>query len=183
MLVTHEREKLIQAVNYFARHTKKFGKIKLYKLLYFLDFEHFKQTGRDVTGLAYFAWQKGPVPVSLHNEIDEPKADLIEAFNFGKRTVGDGWMLVIEPKLPFSESHFSKREMTILKNLAEEYRDADADSMVEATHLENLPWDQIYNKEGKKQQEIPYDLALRKDEREQMMKVAEERKDLLEKLK
>ena len=45
MLVTHEREKLIQAVNYFARNTRKFGKVKLYKLLYFLDFEHFKLTG------------------------------------------------------------------------------------------------------------------------------------------
>ena len=183
MLVTHEREKLIQAVNYFARHTRKFGKIKLYKLLYFLDFEHFKQTGRDDTGLAYFAWPKGPVPVSLHNEIDDPKADLAEAFKFDKRTVGDGWMLVIEPKVPFSERHFSKREMTILKNLAEEYRDTDADSMIEATHLENLPWDQVYNKDGKKQQEIPYDLALRNDERDQMMKIIQERKDLLEKLK
>ncbi len=120
MLVTHEREKLIQAVNYFARHTRKFGKIKLYKLLYFLDFEHFKLTGR---------------------------------------------------KIPFSEHHFSKREMMILKNLAEEYRDTDADSIIEATHLENLPWDQVYNKDGKKQQEIPYGLALRNDEREQMMKI------------
>ncbi|MGJ5075520.1 Panacea domain-containing protein [Bradyrhizobium oligotrophicum] len=183
MIVTHEREKLIQAVNYFARHTRKFGKTKLYKLLYFLDFEHFKQTGRDVTGLTYFAWPMGPVPVSLHEEIDNPKPDLTDAFDFERRAIGDGWRLNIEPKVPFSESHFSKREMMILKNLAEEYRDTDADKMIEATHLENLPWDRVYNKDGRKQQEIPYDLALRNDERDRMMKIIEERKDLLEKLK
>ncbi|ABD90212.1 Panacea domain-containing protein [Rhodopseudomonas palustris] len=182
MLVTHEREKLIHAINYFARNTKKLGKVKLFKLLYFLDFEHFKQTGRNVTGLTYFAWPMGPVPVSLHNEIVQPKDDMTEALELGKRDISDGWMLVVNPKIPFSDRHFTKREIAILEHLAAEYRDADADSMIEATHLENLPWDQIYNKDGKKQQEIPYELALRLDEREQMMKIARDRAELLEKL-
>lgn len=60
MLITHEREKLINAIIFFANHTKHLGKIKLFKLLYLLDFEHFRQTGQNVTGLDYRAWKFGP---------------------------------------------------------------------------------------------------------------------------
>jgi len=183
MIIIHEREKLIQAINFFVRNTRKCGKVKLYKLLYFLDFEHFNATGRSVTGLTYNAWPKGPVPVSLHDEIDKPAKDMLEVLDFGKRTVGDGWMLAISPKAEFDDSKFSKRETTLLKNLAAEYKSKDADSMIEATHLENLPWDQIYNQQGRKQAEIPYSLAPRPDESDTIMRIAADRKELLEKLK
>ena len=100
--------------------------------------------------------------------------------DFGQRSVRDGWMLSVTPKVEFSDRNFTKREIAILKNLAEEYKNSDADEMVEATHLENLPWDQIYVKQGAKQSEIPYSLALRRDEADEMMRIAEERKELLE---
>src|SRR5215212_3287424 len=138
MLITHEREKLIQAINYFVRHTRKCGKVKLFKLLYFLDFEHFKATGRSVTGLTYNAWKMGPVPVTLHEEIDAPKPDMAGAFDFEERAVGDGKMLAIKPKVQFSDRHFSRREKQLLENLAREYRNSNAEDMIEATHLENL---------------------------------------------
>lgn len=182
MLISHEREKLIHAINFFARNTKKLGKVKLFKLLYFLDFEHFKQTGRSVTGLTYNAWPMGPVPVSLSDELDAPRLDLSESMKIDKIQIKDKWMMTFSPTVPFSDTHFTKREMMILKNLAEEYRDADAESMIEATHLENLPWDKIYNKEGKKQQEIPYDLAVSGDGRDVLMAIANARVELMRKL-
>lgn len=183
MIITHEREKLIQAINFFVRNTRKCGKTKLFKLLYFLDFEHFKKTGRSVTGNAYFAWPKGPVPVSLFEEIDNPPADLLEAFEFQTRPVRNGEMLAIKPKVEFSCEHFSRREMEILESLAREYRNIDADGMVEETHLENLPWHKIYNVEGVKQAEIPYRLAIRPDEIEEVSRVARERDELIRILK
>jgi uncharacterized phage-associated protein len=183
MLINRERDKLIQAINFFVRNTRKCGKVKLYKLLYFLDFEHFKQAGRSVTGLRYNAWPMGPVPVSLHNELESPSDNLLESFEFGTRQVGDGWMLKIAPKVEFSEKHFSAREVTILRDLAKEYRDSDAEDMIEAAHLENMPWDQVYVKQGRKQQEIPYSLAVRPDEASTMMRVAREREELMEKLR
>jgi len=183
MIVTHEREKLIQAINFFVRNTRKCGKTKLYKLLYFLDFEHFKLTGRSVTGAQYFAWPKGPVPVSLHNEIEAPQPDLAAAFKFGTREVKNGSMLAIEPQIEFSAENFSAREMGILKSLASKYRDADADNMVEETHLENLPWNKIYNERGLKQAEIPYELAIRPDDMDAVRRVASDRTELLQRLK
>ena len=53
MMVPHDRDKLINAIVFFAKNTKYCGKIKLIKLLYLLDFEHFRQTGRSVTGMDY----------------------------------------------------------------------------------------------------------------------------------
>lgn len=182
MLITHEREKLIEAIIFFAQNTRKLGKTKLYKLLYFLDFEHFKLTGRSVTGLAYNAWPKGPVPVSLHNEIADPQKDLEGAVKFDQKETRNGQMLAVHAKRAFSDRLFSKRELNLLKALAREYRDANSEEMVEATHLENLPWHQVYEKEGKKQEEIPYDLAVRKDELEAVLRVAKERRELLESL-
>ena len=79
MFVTHKREKLINAIIYFVRNTKHCHKLKLFKLLSFLDFEHYRQTGRSVTGLHYDAWPKGPVPSHLDEELEKPGSDLATA--------------------------------------------------------------------------------------------------------
>ncbi|EQD27720.1 hypothetical protein B2A_15132, partial [mine drainage metagenome] len=86
MLITHEREKLLNAMVFFVSKTKHCGVTKLFKLLNFLDFEHYKQTGRSVTGLDYFAWDYGPVPTALFFEIkDKPKDDLNSFVRFESR--------------------------------------------------------------------------------------------------
>jgi hypothetical protein len=89
MLITHERDKLVNAILYFAHETKHFGKIKLFKLLYLLDFEHFRQTGRSVTGLDYQAWKYGPVPVEVMQEWDDPEPDLAAAIRIKPEPVID----------------------------------------------------------------------------------------------
>ena len=79
MLINHEREKLIQVIIYFAKNTRFCGKIKLIKLLYFLDFEYYKATGRSVTGLKYSAWKMGLVPTALFDELEQPDPDFAHA--------------------------------------------------------------------------------------------------------
>ena len=154
MLITHEREKLINAIIYFAKNSRFLGKTKLCKLLYFLDFEHFKETGRTVTGLDYFAWKMGPVPVELYEEMDMPEPDLAEKVEFVEKPTRRGTMLVVKPIAAFDDSHFTKRELRILKGLAAEFRDAQADDMIETTHLENQPWHKVYVEEGQRQGRI-----------------------------
>ncbi|MEF8720208.1 MAG: Panacea domain-containing protein [Candidatus Accumulibacter necessarius] len=180
MLVSHEREKMINAVIYFAKNTRFMGKIKLCKLLYFLDFEHFKDTGRSVTGMDYFAWRMGPVPVDLYEEVDMPEPDLAERVEFIEKPTRNGTMLVVRPLADFDDSHFTKRELRIMQGLAEEFRDMRADDMIEATHLENQPWHRIYVEEQKRQQKIPYGLALRKQEADAMQDVIAEREAFVE---
>jgi uncharacterized phage-associated protein len=177
MLISRERDKLINAMNFFLRNTRVCGKVKLFKLLYFLDFEHFKQTGRSVTGLDYYAWPMGPVPVDLYGEMDAPEQDLAESFRFEERPIrnGEQTMLVMTPQQPFSGDHFSRREMRIMRELAEQYENTLADDIVEATHLESLPWHKVYVEEGRKQDLIPYSLAVTGHEAEVINAIASER--------
>jgi uncharacterized phage-associated protein len=184
MLIEHNRQKLINAIIYFVTNTRYCGKTKLFKLLYFLDFEHYAKTGRSVTGLEYFAWKMGPVPVTLFNELDNPSKDFNQAFEINnKKTINGNDMLNIKPLFEFSTDFFSKRELRLLERLANEFKDSYASHMIEATHLENLPWHEIYEKKGLKQQQIPYDLALNKAELEQIKKNVNDHIEFIENYK
>lgn len=179
MIIDHSREKLVQVVVFFASNVRKLGKTKLYKLIYFLDFQHYRDTGRSVTGLDYSAWPMGPVPVVLHEELNAPKGDWRGKASFKNIPVAKGMMLSVTAESQFDGSHFTKREVRLLEDLAARYRDADAEDMVEATHLENLPWHRVWNEEGRRQEKIPYDYALKKQEYEVLMDFANERSELI----
>jgi uncharacterized phage-associated protein len=179
MLITHNREKLINAIIYFSQNTSFCHKTKLFKLLYFLDFQHYKATGRSVTGLLYSAWKMGPVPTTLFEEIEAPSPDLASALNL-ETEGGEYPKLLIKPLADFNQSIFSKREMHLLSTLSSEYKEAKGVDMVEATHLENAPWDRVFNKERKPQAVIPYEYALATSEKDEMMSYIKERSDFLE---
>ena len=181
MIANHDRAKLVNAIVYFGQHTKKCGMTKLFKLLYFLDFEHYKKTGRSVTGLRYFAWPMGPVPVSLKEELSQPEADLGEKIIIREvPTRFEQPLRLIEAKGTFDPAHFSKREIRMLKELANEYKDSTADEMIEATHLETLPWHRVFEDEKRRQAEIPYDYVLRPDEAEMMKHVSTGNREISE---
>jgi uncharacterized phage-associated protein len=165
MLVTKERDKLISAIIYFVRETKHCHTLKLFKLLNFLDFEHFRQTGRTVTGLRYSAWPMGPVPDQLWREINQGgDADLRAAIviieDDGEpsrlaafRTVDDeDWKAerrqfkkrVLKPKRAFDKTIFTKRELMIMGRLSEFFKEFRADDMKEFSHLKHLPWRQVF---------------------------------------
>jgi len=181
MLINHEREKLIHAIIYFAKNTRYCGKVKLFKLLYFLDFEHFKTTGRSVTGLTYCAWKMGPVPTKLADEIESPEPDFASVLEIKEVPTYRGKpMLSFNPTISFSNEHFTKRELKLLEQLASEFKDTKADDMIEATHLENLPWDKVFNQEKKPQAEIPYEYALQVNEKEELLKIVHDRREMIE---
>ena len=145
MIITHHREKLINAMIYFARKTNFCGKTKLLKLLFLLDFQHFKQTGKSVTGLDYFAWEMGPVPKDLYEELqDKMKPDMKRAIEI--RAIGDFQKII--PKAKFDADYFSNRELTMLDNLVFIYKDVKAEDMIEVTHLPNEPWDKTLKEKG-----------------------------------
>jgi uncharacterized phage-associated protein len=182
MVNDHRREKLVQAVVFFASNVRKLGKTKLYKLLYFLDFQHYRDTGRSVTGQDYFAWKMGPVPKALHEEVEAPSDVWKGRVEFKPVRTAKGEMLSVNAISKFDASHFSKRELRLLEALAAEYKDAAADDMVEATHLENLPWHRVWHDERKRQELIPYEYALRKQEADVLTAFAAEREELLQAL-
>jgi len=171
MIITRHREKLINAIIYFAKETKHCGKTKLLKLLYFLDFYHFKQTAKSVTGLEYFAWEQGPVPKELFEEVSgNMKADLKDAISFAST---EDFQKIV-PKKKFNEDYFTNREKKLLKDLSYVFRDAKAEEMVEVSHLRNEPWDKTLKGKGPRQK-IDYMLAIDDEENSLSYNEAKER--------
>lgn len=155
MIISHSREKLLNLIAYFTKHTKNCGKTKLFKLLYYADFRHFKETGKSITDLKYYAWEKGPVPAELYKELKHPKQDFMALFNIMK--VDDN-TLQLKMKKPLDTKHFTKREMNIIEETAFIFKDATAGEMIKYTHLPNNPWSKTLEKKGKSK-EIDYTLA------------------------
>ena len=156
------RVKLLNAVLFFASNTKHVNITKLSKLLYFLDFLHFENTGYPSIGLEYFAFEKGPVPKYFWLEIKDAivpedfqgKVALIPNPNNKEveiRAIG-------KPDL----SVFSSQEIKILKRLAEIYKDAKAWQASEVAHSHGEPWD-ITVKEKGKNKSIDYLLSIDKN--------------------
>jgi len=160
MLIRRERERLINAIIYFAANTQHCGKIKLIKLLYLLDFEHFRQTGRSVTGLDYQAWKLGPVPLSLFQEWDSFDADLDAAIEIRPEKVIDYTRETVVPKRAFDDAHFTKRELRLMAELAERLRGSYSKPMIDMTHDELGPWHTIWDSGRGINGRIPYSLAI-----------------------
>jgi len=160
ILINHNREKLLNALIYFSKNTKVCGKTKLFKLLYFLDFIHFRETGKSVTGLNYYAWDKGPVPQDLFHELKQPYKDLQETVILLKRAEDeDDKLCRVIAKKPFDPSFFSRRELKIMKDLSFIFKGALAKDMVEITHLSGTPWDKTIKEKGPGKR-IDYSLAV-----------------------
>lgn len=176
MLVSRNREKLINAIVFFAANTRYCGKTKLFKLLYLLDFQHFRATGRSVTGMQYRAWKHGPVPFELVQEWDEFEPDLAAAIEIVPEPVFDYDRLRIEASAPFDDRHFTKRELKLMQELAARYRDEMTRPLIGLTHEERGPWDKIWDGGRGNDARIPYSLAVPDDDpnRDAILKAASE---------
>src|SRR4051794_23730985 len=123
MFVTRDREKLLNAIIYFLGATKHCHTLKLFKLLNFSDFEHFRQTGRTMFGLDYRALPKGPVPTALLNEFKSGgNADLkaaVALYEVKDEITDELLRRDLKPRLPFDKKWFTKREIKILERVAE----------------------------------------------------------------
>jgi hypothetical protein len=167
MFNNHQREKLVNAINYFVRETKHCHTLKLFKLLNFLDFEHFRETGLSVTGLTYKAWQQGPAPSELWHELRRGAApDLAKSVSIVPVTddlTNEIMRRDLKAAAAFDESYFSKREIKIMKMLAEIFLETDGKDMSSFSHSRNLPWHKIYANGTGKGREIPYELSRSSD--------------------
>lgn len=147
------RLKLLNAVLYFARNTKHLNMTKLSKLLYFLDFGHFKATGYPSIGLRYYAFERGPVPKDFWVEVREGRIPddfrgklIIRAKEPppGEEIRELEFRAVQQPDM----SVFTPREKQLLEKIAFMYRDLRAWQISEVSHLVNEPWDVTKREKG-----------------------------------
>lgn len=163
MFINRQREKLLNAMKYFIANTRHCHTLKLFKLLNFLDFEHYRQTGRSVTGLTYRALPKGPVPTDLLKELQNgPQGDLAGSVDISYVKDENDAVLRrdLKAKAAFDAKHFTKRELRIMERLVEYFRDTNAEDMSQVSHARRLPWGKVYQGGKGTGQIIPYDLAI-----------------------
>lgn len=159
------REKLLNAVLFFARKTKCPSLVKMFKLLFFLDFYHFKLTGRTVTDLDYYAFPYGPVPTDFYNEVKNGTVpdDMKYALALVPlQTERNTPAFEFKPKRSADLSVFSPREKQVLDDLAFAFKDVTPSQMSEISHLKNQPWDKTIKSMGPNAL-IDYMLALDAD--------------------
>ena len=161
MLIERDREKLLHALVFFSKNVRHAGKTKLFKLLNFLDFLHFQKTGRSVTGQQYYAWKMGPVPKALNNEWDEPTPEFNQHFVKGSTTFPGGrTRQTLTPRVEFNEDLFSPFELSLMQALAKRHFNDTAQDVSELSHFETGPWHEVWEVQGDRQAEIPYELVL-----------------------
>ena len=151
MLDNIYREKLLNAILFFARNVKYPTMVKMFKLHYFLDFVHFNQTGRPVTNQNYYAWDYGPAPKNLWEELKSEKLpeDFRQHFSlqpFATKQDREGFNF--KAKKSADLYVFSPREKEILEEMAIVFRDATPTEMTEISHLANAPWDSTIREKG-----------------------------------
>ncbi len=176
MLTNPNRNKLLNAVVYFAANTRFCGKVKLFKLLYLLDFSHFRETGRSVTGLDYLAWRLGPVPLDLAQEWEQLQPDLAAVVEIIPERVINYTRELVVAKAAFDDSQFSRRELRLMEQLASLHRDEMTRPLVSFTHAERGPWDTIWDNGRGANERIPYRLAIADDNpnRDAILEAAQE---------
>ena len=162
LFIHHRREKLLNAIAYFVGNTKYCHTLKLFKLLNFLDFEHYRQTGRSVTGLSYKAYPNGPVPPELYNDIKQESEEKTSAL--GVKETFDEMNEVLKReftvKNDFDKTYFTPRELEIMDRLVFFFAEVKSDVMSAYSHDPKLPWGKIYRKGEGEGCAIPYKLAL-----------------------
>ncbi len=159
-------EKILNVIKFFTLKTKNVGRTKLFKLLYFADFEHFKKTGYSITGLDYYTFPFGPVPKELYDKIssgDIPEflQKDITFYNVSENDESDKYpkFKVVPKNRKINWDIFTPRERKTLEKIAEVYRNASASQMTKISHWKDSPWDKLY-KPNKPPEKIDYFLIL-----------------------
>lgn len=135
-----DENKYRNAILYFVSqiNNNTLGKIKLMKLLYYLDFDHFEQFGTSVTGDDYLRWDMGPVPARAATVINRMVADeqlLVENEDVGLRKPRSRYTAL----QPYNVHVFSATEVAVLFAVAGKWEHHSGGDMIRAVHGEP-PW-------------------------------------------
>jgi uncharacterized phage-associated protein len=114
------------------------GRVKLMKLLYYVDFDHFEKYGCSITGARYRKLPHGPVPDKVDKVIEKmEKNKLVRAVNVQNTNFARYRLIPVNGQ--FDASFFSGDEFAILETVACRWVDATAAEIEAATHAE-APW-------------------------------------------
>lgn len=135
-------DRLKNVLLYVLEHCSDVWCTKMNKLLFYIDFLSYRETGMAITGLTYRAMDYGPVPVRwdiVYSEFPE----VCQEF----RSVGDfeGSVLVSDSKADMSQ--FSDREIKVMNTICGKFGDCTSKSISQTSHQEKA-WQDNYMAHG-----------------------------------
>lgn len=135
------------AILYFSKYcnNKFLGAVKLNKLMYYLDFISYRNSGKTVTGDFYIHKDYGPVPANFDEVVSTMRlSNKLKVERIGKGDLNPfKFEILVDPDL----SVFAPEEVNLLKKICEEFQFWSTDKIVGQTHLE-APWfySKLYDK-------------------------------------
>lgn len=131
-----------------------------------------------MTGYDYQAWKFGPVPVDLMEEWEQLEPDLAQVVHIVPEQVVDfiRYSVKANDGAEFDDSEFTPRQLRIMTELVNQYRDTLSAAMIDVTHAQNGAWDKVWQEGKGAHQPIPYALGIADDAPEKpiLLEVAKE---------
>ena len=165
------KEKYKNAILFFASNVPNVGRVKLNKLLYFSDFDHFEKYGEPITGETYQNDKLGPVPMHVEQTIKEMESE--GQANVVAEAVIDFVRYNLVPRIHYDPRIFKPSEMEVLSAVSEKWGHHTAKELVIASHGE-APW--LATRDGNT---IPYALAYYRGKFEEPSYDEEPRQDII----
>ena len=145
-------EKFITCVAFLAsKKLPDLSKLKVCKLLYYVDKYHLIRHGRPVTGDIYYRLDNGPVPSASLNIMNEI-IDRDEVISYGEESNIEKFSKYLKvhrfpfQKYPFFQTkqnpeleNLSESEIEALEQVVNKYGNCSAGKLIESTHNE-APW-------------------------------------------
>lgn len=133
--------KLKNVMLYFIGKYKRVFQTQMNKLLFYVDFLSYKEQGRGITGLSYFANTFGPVPSNwdrVFSLTDDVSKEVIICDNGN-----EGYILTSD--MPFDEQEFSTEELRIIAKVCERFNGMSPNQISEECHKEKAWIDNVHN--------------------------------------
>lgn len=151
---THMRkEEIIDKVGntliYFASNMPSLSKTKALKLIYLLDEFSIQSTGIPFFNLQYEAWKFGPVNQEIYSQLNDESslASLKEFISITKKR----GMSFVNAKVEFNDDEFSDNDINLLEKITKEFKNSNADKLIDYTHKKDGLWFKLVNEKGLKE--------------------------------
>lgn len=131
------REVILFFLEHIPRETM--GKLKLMKLLYYADFDHFEQHRKPLLGETYLRWDNGPMPKRAETMLKSMQAAKLIAVEPEKLPTPYRDREVYLPHRKFNPKRFTPEEIETLHHVAEKWQRHTGTEMRNASHGDP-PW-------------------------------------------
>jgi len=160
---TPKPDKIVDSILYLALKDIEIDQYKAVKLLYLADREHLRRFGRPITFDKYVAMEFGPVASCAFDILKGKERMGVKPSDlpFELRKL-DKITLVKNPKRDIDRSIFSKSDLMILDQIAEEYGSKSFGELYELTHS-HFAYDRAWKHRKSKADEMRFEDFLAED--------------------